>query len=234
MKLRGWADSVRMYRALMSAKAWIGISTAGLIGFVAVVATQQLLAPNFNPSRQTISEYVHSPPGALMVAGFLAWSVSLAALAGLTNAVGSVRRGSDWMTRLQATALLIAAGAILLVACFPTDRGSEVPGAVTQTTAAGRVHDAASAVATASILVAVLVGAARSRGSVRVLTLLLLSVGTASSVTLLAVGDPAPGVRQRALVATACLWQAVLLFALRRRVTLTSARSSGGSRCNTS
>ncbi len=208
----------------MSLRAWIWVAVVGLVIFVAVVATQGgLLAPSFDPGRQEISEYVHSPAGAAMVVGFLCWALSLAVLASLIAHVYWTPGGGDWPACLQAGALLLAAVAVVVLAIFPTDRGVEIPGVVTHATLTGQIHDAAAASATVGILTAALIGAVRRGGSIRVLGLTLVGIGIASSVVLLAMGDPLPGVRQRALVAVGCLWQAAWLFEVSRDVAPTSA-----------
>jgi hypothetical protein len=217
----------------MPVSKWIWVSAAGLAAFVVVVATQSLLAPGFDSARQMISEYVHTSDGPLMTVGFLAWSVSLAALAYLT--VVAERWGEDGlMAQAQQACLLVAAVSVLLLACFATDRGAQIPGAVTRATAAGHLHDAASTLASVSLLAAVLIGVRRCHGAAHVPTLLLLALGLASVLVLLAAGDPVPGIRQRALVATACLWQAFWLWELGNRAGATSPRSSADSRGNTS
>jgi hypothetical protein len=121
-----------------------------------------------------------------------------------------------------------------VLACFSTDRGAEAPGLVAHTTSAGQVHDGASAFTALGILVAALLGAVRRSGWIRVLTSVLVAIGLISSLALLAAGDPLAGIRQRALLATACLWQAAWLLALRLEETATSPRSSADSRCSTS
>jgi hypothetical protein len=217
----------------MSPRAWTFLSAAGLLLFLAIVATQGMVA-NFDPSRQQVSEYVHSSAGALMTVGFLAWSLSLGALAGLT--IAAARSGGDWgrLACLQSCALLLAAAGMGLLACFPTDRGIEVAGAVTNATFTGHIHDAASALSTASLLVAALAGASRRSGSTRALTLAIVVTGIACSVALLAIGDPVPGIRQRVLLVTGCLWQIAWLLLLRAETAPTSPGSSADSRCSTS
>jgi Protein of unknown function (DUF998) len=224
----------RHYPTKMPIRAWTQISAAGLLIFVAIAATQGIVAPGFDPVRQAISEYAHSSAGAAIVVGFLAWSVSLLALAALTFTITQSRGEADRLTHLQTGALLSAAVGIALLAPFPTDRGAEVPAVVTHVTVAGQVHDTASAMATIGLFVAALTGAVRNGGSIRVLTLTLVAIGVASSVAQLAVGDPLPGIRQRVLVAAGCLWQAAWLLELRAKAANTSPRSSAGSRCSTS
>jgi hypothetical protein len=218
----------------MSPRLWTWLSAVGLLLFVAIVAMQGAGVAGFDPAQQQISEYVHSSASAVMVVGFLAWSLSLLILAGLTQASARDHREEDWPINLQAGALVVAAVGAFLLACFPTDRGVAVPGVVTHASATGQIHDAASALCAASILVAALVGAMRCSGSIRALTAALIATGLASSVVLLAIGDPVPGIRQRVLVAAGCLWQATWLWKLRTEAVATSPRSSADSRCNTS
>lgn len=217
----------------MGLRALIWTSAAGLSIFVAIVAMQGIGPAGFDPARQQVSEYVHTSAGAVMVLSFLAWAVSLLALAGVTVALDRAKAVS-WPAYLQAGALLCAALGVILLGCFPTDRGAEIPGAITHATPAGEVHDLASALTTVSILLAAVVSAVRCRGSLRALTLGLLVVAIFSTVVLLAIGDPLPGIRQRLLLGTACLWQGALLWAWYRVLVSTSPRSSPDSRCSTS
>lgn len=168
-----------------------------------------------------------------MVFGFAAWAISLLVLSVITLRLGGGETAPG-STYLQAAALICAGLGACLLACFPTDRGAEVPGVVTHATAAGRVHDLASALVTAGVLVAALVGAARSRNSFRAFTLALLAISISSTVVLLAIGDPLPGIRQRILLGAGCLWQVALLWVSYRGLASTSPRSIPGSRCSTS
>jgi hypothetical protein len=219
------------YPVDVSLRAWIWVAAVGLASFVAIVAMQGvLLIPSFDPGHQQISEYVHSPAGAVMVVGFLCWALSLAVLVGLIARVDC----GDRLAHPQAGALLLAAVAVVVLAIFPTDRGTAIPGVVTHASLTGQIHDAASAATAVGIFVAALVGAARRGGPVRALSLALVGIGIAASIVLLALGDPLPGGRQRVLVAVGCLWQAAWLLEMRLDVTPTSAGSSAGSRCSTS
>lgn len=209
------------------------VAAAGLAIFVAAVLAQHAIEPSFGVSGRTISEFAHGEAGWLITVGFLAWAVSLASLGTLL-----LRRDPrpGGRSRLEGAALLAAALGVLLVACFPTDRGAVVPAEVVQATAAGRLHDAGSALAALSLLVAALAGAVGAPGRQRALTIALLAIGAAGSAALLVAGDPAPGLRQRLLVLLACLWQAAQILAAVRAPAgaPTSPRSSAGSRCNTS
>lgn len=219
---------------LMPTRVLFWVSAAGLSALVAIVAVQGVVVPGFDPGEQRVSEFAHSPAAALLVVGLLAWSLSLLSLAGLTLAVARSRGGPDRLACVQTAALLTAAASIALLAFFPTDRGEEIAAVVSHTTAVGRVHDAASGLAAVGLLAAALVGAVRRNGWVRVVTLALLAAGIASTVILLAAGDPLPGLRQRLLLAVGCLWQVAWLLELRGEAVATSPRSSAGSRCSTS
>lgn len=204
-------------------------SACGLGLFLLIVAGQPLLEPSYDPLRQEISEFVHTGAGPVALVGFLAWGSSLALLADLVFQAPSSR--DRRAARIEAIALVAAALGLLLVSCFATDRGVEVAGAVTHRTVVGRIHDAGSALVTASILVAVIADALRERRAA--LACSVIAAAIISSAVLFALGDPLPGLRQRCLVACACLWQAVVLHHLWVR-TPTSDRSSGDSRCSTS
>lgn len=217
----------------MGPRGLIWTSAASLSIFLAVVASQGIWVAGFDPARQQVSEYVHTSAGTVMVLGFLSWAVSLLALAGATFAL---RRDEavSWLAYLQAGALLCAALGVVLLACFPTDRGAEIPGVVTGATSAGEIHDLASALVTASIFAAALAGAVRMPSSLRTLTLSLVLIAIGSSVIFLAIGDPVPGIRQRALLGAGCAWQIAWLWTSYRLATSTSPRSSLNSRCSTS
>lgn len=200
--------------AEVTSRVWIAIAAGGLVVFAVVVATQGLLPEaSFDPAHQTISEYAHTSAEPLTMIGFIAWALSWAVLAGLSSVPSSGSPSLHLLT-LQRVAFALTAIGLVLVACFATDRGLVEPGVVTHATTEGRVHDAASALATVGILVAASTGAALVSGRVRTLTLLLTSIAIASDVLLLALGDPLPGIRQRILVTAACLWQVIWLTTL--------------------
>lgn len=185
---------------------------------------------DYDPLRQTISEFVHTDGGGLARLAFLVWAGSLAILAALL-AIAAATRQRRRALRLEVTGLGAAVVGLLLVTCFATDRGAEVAGEVTGATTGGGIHDLGSALVSLGISLAVLADAARSRNFR--LAGVVLSAVLVSSVVLLALGDPLPGLRQRCLLVAACFWQAILLWRLRRGG-LTSGRSSAGSRCSTS
>jgi hypothetical protein len=193
---------------------WITVASSGLAAFVVIVATQGLLpGASFDPVHQQISEYAHTSAGALMAVGFLAWALSWAVLAGPASALppgGSPGR----LLSVQRIAFATTTIGLVLVTCFATDRGLVQPEVIIHSTTGGGIHDAASALVAAGILVAALTGAALIGGRFRTLTLLLMSIVVAADVLMLALGDPLPGIRQRILVIASCLWQALWLATL--------------------
>lgn len=193
---------------------WIAVAGSGLAAFVVIVATQGLLpGASFDPAHQTISEYAHTSAGTLMAVGFLAWALSWAVLAGPGAALPTGRFPRRLLS-VQRIAFAATAIGLVLVTCFATDRGLVQPGVIVNSTTEGGIHDAASALVTAGILVAALTGAALVGGRVRALTLLLMSIAVAADVLMLVLGDPLPGIRQRILVIASCLWQALWLATL--------------------
>jgi hypothetical protein len=148
-----------------------------------------------------------------MVAGFVAWACSLAALAEL------VRRDGEAGSRRAIVALLtLAAAGVVVTAAFPTQTSAGVLPSGVERSLAGRLHDLASGVVTLALAAAGVVSAVAYRRRPRefgrlAISLLLLTVVLAG--TLAAAG--APGLRQRSLILAACGWQLLLLWALRRR-----------------
>ncbi len=181
----------------------------GLAAFAAIVLLQHALAPELSPLRHTISEYANARAGALMVAGFLAWALSLAATAALV-----------WPARtVLAVLILIAALGILATACWATQTSAgELPPGVRRSLG-GRLHDLGSGVAALALLGAAIASVVTTRTPVafRVAATVLIVVAAGVAAALLAAGDPAPGVRQRVLLAAGCIWQALLLGVLERR-----------------
>lgn len=205
----------------MSRQGWIIASACGLTLFLAVVLSQPLLEPAYDPLRQGISEFVHTDAEGLALFGFLSWAFSLAILGAL------VRRA----TTLEALGLGAAVLGLLLVTCFATDRGAEVAGEVIRPTTAGRIHDIGSGLVTAGVLLAVVADAVGRRDLRSAAAVIVAAV--VSSAILFTLGDPLPGLRQRCLIACACVWQVFALLQL-WRVAPTLGRSSAGSRCSTS
>jgi hypothetical protein len=187
-------------------------SATGLSTFAAAVVAMHVLDPGLSIRAQTLSEYVHGPASPLLLVALVAWSVSLAALAWLV--ASGVRRHPDPLAPIQAAAIFSVSVAVLLLALFPTDRGAELAGQVTDATAAGRVHDLAGLVAIAGFLCAVILGSIRASRTWRWVGLFPVAVAISADAILLALGDPAPGLRQRLLVFMACTWQVLSLLEL--------------------
>lgn len=204
---------------MVSYQARLILAAVALAIFVVIVATQSLLVPSYDSAHQEISEYVHSSAGGLMVIGFLAWALSWAVLAMLPPATD---RDTLWIAGVQRAAFASTALGLIFVACFATDRGTIEPGVVVDSTTAGRIHDAASALVTLSIIVAALAGATLCGPRTKMASLLLVGMGLSADVIMLGIGDPAPGIRQRLLVAAACLWQVLWLAGQRYRAASTA------------
>jgi Protein of unknown function (DUF998) len=213
-------------------RGWILASACGLGLFLALVAAQPLLAASYDPLRQGVSEFVHADGGRLVTVAFLAWAFSLLVLGHLVATEAGPRDGSRWM-KVEGWAFAAAALGLFVVSIFDTDRGAERAAVVTDATTAGALHNVGSALTSVAIFAALTVEAVSRRRSRRALALSFLLAALASSAVLFALGDPLPGLRQRFLVLAASLWQAVLLRLLWTG-SVTSDRSSAGSRCSTS
>lgn len=181
--------------------------------FVTVLAVQHLIEPGLSSTQNMISEYANTGSGVVMEIAFAAWGVSWVLLALIF-----VRR-RWWVT--AAAAVVAAAGATLITAFSTQAVAGHVPAGVARTVA-GRLHDlggelllGGALLAAATTMVACLCGGTPLRGGgTALLVAALIVVGG-----LLALGDPAPGLRHRVLVAAAVGWQvlAVLDDGARRR-----------------
>jgi hypothetical protein len=185
-------------------------SAVGTLVFVLIVVVEHLADSSLDPATHEISEYVHGPLGALMVAGFIIWGLSVAAAA---LAVSDCRRGTP-----VAVALLLAATGLLVTAAFATQTSAgRLPPGVSLS-ATGRLHDIGSGLATLALVLAVVLSL-RLRVS-RVLertSVLVLAVALTGDVVLLLIGASVGGVRQRLLLGVACVWQLTLMMLLARR-----------------
>lgn len=191
--------------------AWIALAT-----FVAALAAEHLLQPRLSPLTHQMSEYATGPDGVLATAGFLAWSLSLAATGRLALRAES--------SRVLATLFALAAIGMATVACFKTQTVAGVVPAGGAVTLTGRLHDLGSAVTTLAIFCAML-ASALTRGLSRNCKMLAVGMTVAAfsvNLALLAVGSEVGGLRQRLLVIIACAWQSAFLLALRRTGTVCS------------
>jgi Protein of unknown function (DUF998) len=178
------------------------LSATALTGFVLATLAEHALNASLSPARHQISEYVHGRAGWLMVAGFVAWAVSLVATAELVR---------SWSLALSALLGVAAVGFVITAVWATQTSAGELPPGVERTTA-GRLHDAGSGVASLAMLaaavVSVRVGPVRR---LRRLAIGVIGVAIVADVALLAVGASVGGVRQRVLVLAAVVWQAAVL-----------------------
>lgn len=181
------------------------ISLSGLIFFLACAVVEHVVNPSLDPARHQVSEYAHTSSGVVMVTGFLAWAISLAALAAALF--------RSWRVRLLPCLLVIAAVGLVLVSAFGTQTvaGELPPG--TSLGTGGRLHDVGSGLTTAALLAATIATAAshRAPASLRRQTALLLFAGVVASAVMLGIGASVGGARQRLLILCACCWQYLLL-----------------------
>lgn len=179
------------------------LSLAGPLAFMVIVLIQHVVDSTLDPATHEISEYVHGPLGWLMTVGFVAWSLSLL---GLATTLAHARKA-----RPVLAALLLASAGLLLTASFATQTSAgRLPDGVSLD-ATGRLHDIGSGITTLALLAAVLLSlrlpdTARLRRG----TTLLLAIALPADVFLLLVGSSVDGVRQRVVVAAACLWHLAL------------------------
>lgn len=177
------------------------IALAALALFGGIVALQHALHANLGPDTHTVSEYANVSPGWLMKLGFAAWAAAFGFSALI--AAGFARRAGF---------ALAAVGAMLLAA-FDTQAVAGSLPSDAERTLAGRLHDCGGELVIAGLAISagsVLLSRAAPR-RLRVATVLLAPVPMAAALVLWALGDPAPGLRQRLLIASAVAWHALLL-----------------------
>lgn len=199
---------------LREGAAWL-LAVGGVAIFLVCLAAEHALAPSLDPARHQVSEYVHAA-GPVMVAGFLAWAVSLGATA-LT--VWRWHRA-----RLLAALFSLASFGMVLTACFATQTSAGALPSGTELTATGRLHDLGSGLTTLTLLAAAIAAALRIRKphSFRRRTFGLIAFAALSSSALLMIGPEVGGIRQRLVILIGCLWQLLLLATLRRQSTAPS------------
>jgi hypothetical protein len=179
----------------------IRASALCLAVFVAALIGEHLLEPSLSPLQSVISEYARTGTGEVMRCGLAAWALSLLCL-GVVQWHGG--------RRVQAAGMALAAGGCVLVVAFTTQAvAARVPAGV-ERTLEGRLHDLGGELLIVGLLVAVVVGALRGPRSTWSRAVVVVAIVV--SVGLLLVGDPAPGLRQRALVLCAIVWQAIALY----------------------
>jgi hypothetical protein len=184
-------------------------AVAALAVFVLLVAALHVLIPSLAPARYTISEYVKTGAGWIMVLAFVAWATALALTAVHISRTGAAIRHP----RVVAGLLALSSTGVLLAAAFPTQAvGGVVPEGVALTMT-GRLHDVGSGLVTLAIFAAAAtVGVAHgARSKLERISIGLVVFALVVQVSLLAVGPEVGGIRQRLLVLAACAWQAALL-----------------------
>lgn len=183
------------------------VAVCGLTAFAVIVLAELAINPGLDPARHEISEYVHAQLGPLMTAGFVCWAISL----GATSVAVSTKTGS----RLISVLLAVACIGMAVAAAFATQTSAgQLPRGETLTTA-GRLHDVGSGASTIALFVAAVLslfhlGDDRFRRAVAALLIVLVT----ADIALLAAGAGVAGVRQRLLIAGACVWQLLLLRTL--------------------
>jgi hypothetical protein len=184
------------------------LALAGWAVFLLCVVVEHLLEPSIDPASHQISEYVHTPTGAIVTFGFLAWAASLAA-----TALCVWRR---WQARWLTSGLLLGALGLLLTAAFATQTvaGELPPGQTLSTT--GTLHNLGSGLTTLALVSAAFACLAADRRPrwLRLMTTILVCIALLATLVLLAIGPEVGGLRQRIVVAAGCLWQLSLLRAL--------------------
>lgn len=184
-----------------------GVGLFGLALFVAVTVAQHALVPQLGPRHHTVSEYANADQGWLMTAAFAAWALALAATA--------LRELSPLHGRwVLAVLLAIASLGLATTAVFATQTSAGLLPPGTMRSTGGALHDLGSGAAQLALLGAVLatiLHPAEPRVMRRLAAALFVS-GLAVDIALLALGDPAAGIRQRLLLLVASIWHAALLM----------------------
>lgn len=176
----------------------------GVLLFLLIVVFEHVANRSLNPARHEISEYVHTPWGWLMTAGFVVWALSLLS----TGIFARTKYGAD----VLCVTLAVAALGMAITAGFATQTSAgRLPPGVSLSMS-GRLHDIGSGLATIALLFAALLSLCmRARPVLRRVTVVLLALACASDVLLLVLGSGVAGIRQRLLVLIGCMWQLALL-----------------------
>jgi hypothetical protein len=168
--------------------------------FLAALGLEHVLAPDLGVEHDRISEYAVRGVGWLMVGGFVAWAVALAASALLAGVAVHGPRG------IALSGLLaIAAGGILITAGFTTQAvHGEVPAGVPRTTE-GHLHDLGSSAVFMALLLAVILSLNGVAGA-RVAAAIAIAVACVASFGLPLAGLDVPALAQRMMVVATCFW----------------------------
>jgi hypothetical protein len=178
--------------------------------FLAVLGLEHVLAPDVGVEHDRISEYAVRGVGWLMVSGFVAWAVALAATALLA---GLAVRGSRGFA--LSGLLAVAASGMLITAGFATQAvHGEIPAGVRRTTE-GLLHDLGSGAVLVALLLAVILSLT-AVADARVWAAVAIAVACVASFGLPLAGVDAPALAQRMMVVAACIWHGTLAGALAR------------------
>jgi len=179
-----------------------------LVVFVVAVAGEHFIESSLDPATHEISEYANGRDGGLMIAGFVAWSASLAVAGSIC---AKVQRG-----RLLPALMGIAAVGLAVTATFATQTsaGRLPPGTALST--AGWLHDVGSGATSVSLFAAALISLRTFRDfdAFRARAATLLGLVVAVDIGLLALGPGVAGIRQRMLVVAGCIWEAMIIAAI--------------------
>jgi len=209
------------------------IATGAVVAFLAIVALEHAVVPEFAPAHYMISEYANAG-GLAGIGGTLALAVwagsflalALAGLVAIRAAVRPVRA-----RRFLTASLIVASLGLLIAAACPTQAVRGVLPPDDELTLTGRLHDLGGGIGQ----VAIFVGAIISLRIPRVTRSFLIATAVVVLVAailgpLMAVLDlGARGLRQRALVVAACTWELALISQLSRRQPFRSASVGSGS-----
>jgi hypothetical protein len=209
--MRESASTVNASLINASARRRVGwyVALAGLSVFAAALVAEHAMTPHLDPARHQISEYANARAGVVMVAGFAAWGISLAATAVVVW--GPRER------RVVALLLIAAALGIAVVASFRTQTSAGLLPPGTVRTTEGRLHDLGSGLATLALLGAAIASMAGSPRVFRRQTAAIVVAAIVTNGVLLVVGRDVGGLRQRLLILCACIWQILLLRLVRAR-----------------
>jgi xanthine/uracil permease len=185
------------------------LALGALLAFLVILVLEHFLVSSLSPLDHRVSEYANASGGALMVAGFALWALSLFATSHLV--------WQRWRPALLTSLLVLGGLGMVLVAVFPTETsaGELPPGSRLTTT--GKLHDLGSGLTSLALIAAAVGSAFDSRHSPRFRrrVAVLIGVTVTTSLVLLLIGPEVGGLRQRVLLLSGCCWQFLLLQELR-------------------
>jgi Protein of unknown function (DUF998) len=188
----------------------------GLVGFVAAAVVESFLNPHLDPATHEISEYAKTPTGWVMTVGFTFWALSMMLLAWAV-VTARVRRAAVLV--LAFLLLAAAAGVIVLSALDTQTSAGRLPVGVRLTTS-GRLHDVGSGLTSIALWLAAICAALDNGlpGCLRRVSVAAATLAVVSDAGLLLIESSVGGVRQRLLIAIACVWLGTLGWMLARRL----------------